>query len=152
MSPFSQTLTIGRGASGHIDRSLRLRLNELEDIGSNVNVGRGRPLSEVGIEVYLLGEGIVLTFGRCSSSVDKRHGLRTHFDLGLSRHGGTANIGCGRVRGIGINGGRLGLGCSRLGGWRCRSDVMINQRTNPGGSGRSGTSLSMMRDITNVGL
>jgi len=102
--------------------------------------------------VNSLGEGLVLTFSQCSSSIDERHGLRTHLNIGLSRHGGTADIGSGRVGSVGIGSRGLGLVGGRDGGWRGRSNLMIDQRTNPSRSGRSGTGLSVMRDLTNVAL
>jgi len=71
-------------------------------------------------------------------------------DLGLGRHG---SVGCGRVRGIGIDlvGGGLGLGGSRNEGGRGRHDFVINQRLDLGWGVGSSTTLSMMRDVTNVG-
>ena len=41
LSPFSRTLTFDRHVGRHIDRGFVRRLNELESIGSNMNVGRG---------------------------------------------------------------------------------------------------------------
>ena len=43
LSPFSQTFD--RRVGRHVDRRFVRRLNELESIGSDMNVGRGRPLS-----------------------------------------------------------------------------------------------------------
>lgn len=80
-----------------------------------------------------LGKSIVLTFSQCSSSIDERHWLGTHLNIGLSRHGGTADIGSGRVGsigvGVGVGGRRVRLGSSRDGRWRSRGDMMIDQRT-----------------------
>jgi len=45
LSPFSQASTFDRRAGRHVDRRFVRRLNELESIGSDMNVGRGRPLS-----------------------------------------------------------------------------------------------------------
>ena len=45
LSPFSQTSTFDRRVGRHVDRRFVRRLNELESIGSDMNVGRGRPLS-----------------------------------------------------------------------------------------------------------
>jgi hypothetical protein len=41
LSPFGQTLTFDRHVGRHVDRVLVWRLNELESIRSNMNVGRG---------------------------------------------------------------------------------------------------------------
>jgi hypothetical protein len=80
-----------------------------------------------------LGKSLVLTFSQCSSSIDERHRLRTHLYIGLSRHGGTAYIGSRRVGSVGIGSRGLGLVGGRDGGWRGRSDLVIDQRTNSSG-------------------
>lgn len=41
LSPFGQTLTFGRHVCRHVDRSFIRRLNELECIGSNMDIGGG---------------------------------------------------------------------------------------------------------------
>jgi hypothetical protein len=41
LSPFGQTSTFDRNVGRHVDRSFVWRLNELESIGSDMNVGRG---------------------------------------------------------------------------------------------------------------
>ena len=80
-----------------------------------------------------LGKSLVLTFSQCSSSVDERLGWRTHSNIGLSRHGGTADIGSRRVGSVGIGSGGLGLGGGRGSGWRGRSGFVLDQRTSSSG-------------------
>jgi hypothetical protein len=99
-----------------------------------------------------LGESLILTFSQCSSSIDERQRLRTHLNIGLTRHGGTTDIGSRRVGSVGIGSRGFGLVGGRDGGWRGRSDLMIDQRTNSSGGRRRGTSLSVVRDLANIGL
>jgi hypothetical protein len=118
-----------------------------------MNIGRGWSLSKVGVEMNSLGQGFLLAFSQCSSSIDKRHRLGTHVDLGLSRHGSVADIGSGRIRGIGIHivDWGLGFGGSRNEVGRGRHDFVINQRRDLGWGVGSSATLSMMRDMTHVG-